>query len=294
MSLKYDISDCQKVAANNNGKCLSFCYSGANNKMVWECIHKHCWETSFSHIINNKSWCPYCSGRYKYDIIECQAIANIHGGKCLSKKYLSNSKLLKWQCGIGHKWKASFANILRGTWCLKCANNIKYTIKDCITIAQNRGGRCRSNIYSGAHSDIKWECGKKHIWKASLSNIRNGKWCPYCAKTISKPQKEIYKYIKNIFPQLNIILNNTKTIKPFHIDIYIPKLKIGIEYDGEYWHYSEWAIKNGSLERMKRKDKVCINNNINLIRVREKYWMNNKEIELQKIIDSIEKIINTC
>ena len=74
-------------------------------------------------------------------------------------------------------------------------------------------------------------------------------------KKISKAQKEIYWHLTNVFPDIKIKLNDKNIISPKELDIYIPELKIGIEYDGEYWHYSEWAIGNNSLEKMKIKDK---------------------------------------
>lgn len=106
-------------------------------------------------------------------------------------------------------------------------------------------------------------------------------------RNISQAQREIYGYISVIFRELDILLNDTKTIKPLHIDIYIPKLKIGLEYDGEYWHYSPFAIKNGSIEKMIHKNNVCKRKRIKLIRIREKHWEQNKEKVLQEIVDFI-------
>lgn len=46
-------------------------------------------------------------------------------------------------------------------------------------------------------------------------------------------------------------------------------------------------IKNGSLERMNRKDGICDRKKIKLMRMREKDWESNKELGLQKIINFI-------
>ena len=46
------------------------------------------------------------------------------------------------------------------------------------------------------------------------------------------------------------------------MDVYIPSLKLAIEYDGEYAH-------KGKRERDLRKASLLVENNIKLIRIRE-------------------------
>ena len=40
-------------------------------------------------------------------------------------------------------------------------------------------------------------------------------------------------------------------------DIFVPTLNLLIEVDGEYWHYSERAIKQGVPERDARKEEIA-------------------------------------
>lgn len=54
--------------------------------------------------------------------------------------------------------------------------------------------------------------------------------------------------------------------KGMEVDIFIPSLKIGIEYDGVYWHHKKKQI---TYEREQRKYDICKENGIYLIRVRE-------------------------
>jgi len=57
----------------------------------------------------------------------------------------------------------------------------KLTIEQMQAIAKNRGGKCLSNKYVNAHTDLLWECSKGHRWKATSNNVKNGKsWCPKC------------------------------------------------------------------------------------------------------------------
>jgi len=53
-------------------------------------------------------------------------------------------------------------------------------------------------------------------------------------KNPSKPQKNIFKIVKEIFP--SAILNCPFIKLNYNVDILIPEYKIVIEYDGAYWH----------------------------------------------------------
>lgn len=123
---KYTIEDMQEIAKKHGGKCLSEKYSH-KEKLVWQCSCGNIWKAIPSPIIYRNSWCPKCSkliiGKLslKYNISDMYKIAEDNGGKCLSKAYYSNHKLI-WQCLLGHIWKANFYNILYNkSWCPICA-----------------------------------------------------------------------------------------------------------------------------------------------------------------------------
>lgn len=95
-------------------------------------------------------------------------------------------------------------------------------------------------------------------------------------KSISKQEKELYNYIKSITPFK--VLKTVKTLiednnGKYDIDIYIPKLKIAIEYNGIYWHST--FIKDKYYHQ--NKTKLCYNKGIQLIHIWEYDWINNKE-----------------
>jgi len=52
-----------------------------------------------------------------------------------------------------------------------------------------------------------------------------------------------------------------KELGRFEIDIFVPSIRVGIEYDGQKWHED--------IRRDVRKDEICSKNRIQLIRVRE-------------------------
>ena len=48
-------------------------------------------------------------------------------------------------------------------------------------IAEERGGKCLSDVCKNANTKLLWECAKGHHWEAMPNNIKRGTWCPSCA-----------------------------------------------------------------------------------------------------------------
>lgn len=126
---KHTLKICQEFAIKNGGKCLSLTYKRAGRKMLWECSAAHKWETSFDHILNDNTWCPYCSNRVlktkeqfildaniihnnKYDYSEFIYIGNKIPGIIICHK-------------IGHgKFLQIPSDHLNGSGCSKCISSI--------------------------------------------------------------------------------------------------------------------------------------------------------------------------
>ena len=126
----------------------------------------------------------------KLSIVELRQIAQKRGGKCISETYINNHTPLLWECGVGHKWKATAKNIRRGAWCHICGGSANLTIEEMKKIAKERGGKCLSKSYTNNRSKLVWECREGHVWKAVPNSIRNGTWCPECGiKKRSESQK---------------------------------------------------------------------------------------------------------
>lgn len=56
----------------------------------------------------------------------------------------------------------------------------KLTIEYCVDLAKLKNGLCLDTTYSGVSSHLNWQCSEGHIWKAKLSKIKEGRWCPDC------------------------------------------------------------------------------------------------------------------
>ena len=105
----------------------------------------------------------------------------------------------------------------------------------------------------------------------------NGQGCPMCAneKTYSSDERQIADFIRSL--NLKIDLNNRKLISSGEIDIYIPKKKIAIEFDGIYWH-NEAKCKGNPITYHLEKTQKCEKRGIRLIHIFEDEWKNKKAI----------------
>jgi thiol-disulfide isomerase/thioredoxin len=113
------------LAANKGGMCLSTTYKNSLGILTWKCINGHMWDASLNNIKNGKTWCPYCAGkRSGLDIYK--KIAEEHGGKCLSTKYVNKHVKLSFICTKGHTWEANPRDIKNSnSWCPHCNSLLK-------------------------------------------------------------------------------------------------------------------------------------------------------------------------
>ena len=218
------------------------------------------------------SFCSECAKiKNRADISNINDMAKNRGGKCLSKYYESKSTKLKWECEIKHSWYALYSLVKQGSWCPECSlNKTRNGIIQAKNIAIERGGECVDTKYINAHTRMQWKCKLGHMWVASFHKIKNSnRWCPKCKSY--KTQKLIHDIVIRVLElsENEIHMNykefkwlKTSTYGKQEIDIYVPKYKLAIEYDGEQ-HFSpvkfgqmsdETAIKR--LDRQKELDHI--------------------------------------
>jgi peptide methionine sulfoxide reductase MsrB len=175
------IEEMKILAQERGGRCLSHEYVNNKTKLLWECAEGHQWEAKANHIKGGR-WCPVCAGIEKLTLQEMQALAQKHGGKCLSHEYVNARTPLLWECAKGHQWKAKPTSIKNhGYWCSACAGVKKLTLQEMQMLAQEHGGKCLSHEYVNNKTKLLWECAKGHQWETTPNHVRVGQWCPICA-----------------------------------------------------------------------------------------------------------------
>jgi len=115
----------------------------------------------------------------------------------------------------------------------------------------------------------------------------NRKLCTNCypiSDTSSIAEKEILTFIKENYSG-DIIENDRTKINPYEIDIYLPELNIGFEFNGVYWHSDKFKNKNYHLDKLNK----AIDNNINLITIWEDEWNIKRDICQSFILNKLGK-----
>lgn len=121
------LEDCQKLAEDRGGKCLSIEYRNVETKLTWQCALGHQWQAKTANIKHGQ-WCPVCGIKRRTEaqrgtLEQMQKVAAAKGGKCLSDKYVNSGTKLEWECRHGHKWQAKPGNIVFGQWCPICGRS---------------------------------------------------------------------------------------------------------------------------------------------------------------------------
>jgi hypothetical protein len=108
-------------------------------------------------------------------------------------------------------------------------------------------------------------------------------------ENISSGELDLRSFIKTL--NCESINNSKALITPLEIDIYLPEYKLGIEYNGLYWHSEKNRDKNFHLNKTER----CEENNIFLFHIFEHQWNDVFKREIIKSmihnkLDKVEKI----
>jgi hypothetical protein len=158
---------------------------------------------------------------------------------------------------------------------IKETNNYKYGSN-----TPSQSDFIRDNIISNQANYLKYIgnntsmflCDNHHIYYIDCSNFHNRKRSNLPLCTVCNPigdsksikEKELFEYIKSIYS--GDIIQSYRDV--LEIDIYLPQLKLGFEFNGLYWHSEEWKRKEYHLDKTNSfKEK-----GIRIINIWEDYW----------------------
>ncbi len=245
-------------------------YSG--KKVWWKCPEgdDHVWKAVVSNIFKGHG-CPFCSGRRasktnNLAVLNPKLAKQWHptkNGNLRPNDVLpSTSKKVWWICpeNPSHVWKAQLNNRFNGTGCPICSNTIIIRENSLGEISPElakqwhptkNGDLTPFDVAPSGSQKVWWKCpkGDDHEWKTTINKRATGNGCPKCNPAWSVPELRIYTELKSIFHDIQ-----HRAIKhQEEVDIYIPAIKVGIEYDGVYWHKNKIARdkkKNASLSEI--------------------------------------------
>ena len=157
-----------------------------------------------------------------------------------------------------------------------------YSIQKSEIFRQNRFKITNDNNYikylENKISLFKCDCDKNHEFKISSDNYiqRKKSNIPLC--TVCNPigdsrsikEKELYQFIKSIYDG-EIIQSYRDGLE---IDVYLPHLKLGFEFNGLYYHSDKYKDKWYHLN----KTKYFEERGIRIIHIWEDHWVNKRHI----------------
>lgn len=194
-------------------------------------------------------------------------------------------------CPIHGVFEQIAGNHKRGCGCPSCARE---NLKERFRMSQEEFIKRASEIHNGKYDYTKVRYVNNHtpitivcpthgefVQMPSMHlNERQG--CPLCGTLSSKGELEIVDFLKEHLPNIIIEQRNKKILHGKELDIYIPSLKIAIEYDGLRWH-SELYNKNKRAHI--EKTLKCLEQGILLIHIFEDEWAHKSEIVKSKILN---------
>lgn len=280
---------------------------GSNKSFLWVCSKGHIYKSTVANRIAHRG-CPICSGKRVLknynDLFTLYPIAkdiwNFERNQNISPfdYAVKSHKKVWWICEKGHEWEAKISHITDGHGCPYCAGqravkgetDIKTTNpKLSLEWDYKKNSVPIETVMQSSGVKYWWKCQLGHSWKATPAHRSLGEGCPVCASALrtSFPEKAVFYYISKYFSDATDNYKND-WLHPFELDIYIPSLKLGIEYDGEAFH--------SESEKDKKKDHLCTENGVSVIRIREpkcpEYSSDSKKYNLRNLsTEELERII---
>ena len=253
----------------------------SEKKVWWICEKSHKYERAVYSKIKGHG-CPYCNNRkvltgFNDLATKCPHIAKqwhpTKNDDLTTKNILYNSsKKVWWICDNKHEWEAPICNRTGQlhSGCPYCANKKVLTgYNDLATThpelakewhPTKNGNLKPTDITYGTNQKVWWMCKKGHEWKATIASRANGNGCAKCSSAGASQREKLFLFYILKYGNEKVIHKYRKL--GFELDIYIPSLKIGIEYDGSRFHEN--------VEKDIIKNKKCAENGIKLFRIRER------------------------
>ena len=318
LMLEWDYNKNEQLGLNPGE--LSF---GSNKKAWWICPKGHNYEAVIQSRVIRGDGCPYCSGHkaiqgvndlatlYPQITEEWDYKKNEKLGLYTSAVSYGSSKKAWWVCPKGHEYETAInRRTLRGNGCPICSGHKTVSgVNDFATLFPEiakewhptRNGDLKANEVSKKNGrKVWWQCKYGHEWQATVKDrVIDNTGCPKCAAMLqtSFPEQAIYYYVNKLYPdavnRYTDVFDNS-----MELDVYVPSIRFGIEYDGAHWHRTE---KEHAREAQKYE--ICRKLKITLIRIKERhvewkdvadriYYINNKR-DRSELSKTIQAIINS-
>ncbi len=253
-------------------------------EVYWKCPDGHEYRKSVRDRVAQVYGCPWCSNKRRIlanrndlksqypDVVreEWDFSKNIKGP---SEVTAWSREKVWWLCPLGHSYQQQIDNHIKvGQGCPYCTNkkvwkgfnDVPTTHPELICEWHEDNKKRPEECIAGSHILIKWRCKDcGHVWTSSLKSRAYAKQgCPRCAFAYKSSELEqvLFYYLRKVFPQADNSYR-PEWLGRMEIDIFIPEINAGVEYDGGKWH------KN--IDKDTRKTRKLMEHGITLFRLRD-------------------------
>ncbi len=262
-------------------------YKGTKTKVKLRCPRNHIWEVKPNTFKTGKR-CIKCSGLCPIQAEkDFKELLESVGYKLIGE-YKGTQIKVKIRCNKGHEYKVipnSFKSM--NSRCPICSGKCPIqTKKDFIELLERVGYELLSE-YKGALKKVKLRCKEGHEYRVIPNSFKRGNRCPECFESRSHKEIDILNYVKSSINEEVISGDRTQITNPrtgnyLELDIWIPALNKAIEFNGTYWHSSEYSKYKDGIKR-----EYCDVNNIDLMVIEEIEY----DIRLELCLNEIDNFL---
>jgi hypothetical protein len=245
--------------------------------------------------------CLECAGHKKKTIEEVRLFFEKEGYRLISDVYEANDSHLHSICPKNHDYFVSFSKFQDGKRCMECSGSRKKTLEEARSIFEEHSYKIISLEYKNSSTPLETKCPRGHEYWTSLSNFKTGYRCSICQHSgISKMELELMDSVRVFVPHLvskffNVSIVGKPHIKRFQVDGYDPKTKLGIEFDGTYYHSEEyliesktsvgWTVEEAANYHEIKDSSLRDCHGISIIHIKEEDWLVDKQACINKCLE---------
>lgn len=280
-----------------NGSHLPTQFTVGSGKRAWWLCHicQHEWEAVITSRTGSQArGCPACSGQVvvpgnntladRHPLVASRWHPTKNGEITPGDVTSGTNKKAWWQCPIDprHEWQSIISD-QRRYGCPICSGNLVVSgINDLETLSPKIAAEWHptknedltaTQVSASSNVRVWWLCEQAHEWKTTISHrTGNHSGCPRCRA--SSGEKALLLWLREVgvkYTQHDRTVLTAGEGRPREIDIYLPQLKLGIEYNGIYWHSERHKSRN--FHYQKWADARI--QNVQLIQIWEDDWLRN-------------------
>ncbi len=262
----------------NHGRPLSSFSENSKERAAWICSKGHGWVSVV--YTRKKCTCPVCANRLIVpgvnDLLTLAPDLAVQYSPeneiPVTRISPESHKIVLWNYPCGHSYMAAVRERYKGKGCKYCTG--RAVLKGFNDFASKhpdmvdewdyeRNDKLPDEVSEKSPQPRYWICSycKKGYRKSPYDKLRTG--CPYCnhKSQVSIGEKAIAFYLAEAGLGVVESYHDRSKLNKMEIDIYIPALHIGIEYDGRNYHKD--------VAKDYEKNDRCASAGIELIRFRE-------------------------